>query len=70
MRGGRLSEAEQDALAGSLADRGMAQLTRAIDEGYRNAGLLRKDADLDPLRRRGDFQALLDRADAAMAKEE
>ena len=56
VRGGKLPEAERDALARSLADRAMAQLTRAIDKGYRNIGLMRKDPDLDPLRSREDFQ--------------
>ena len=68
VRGGKLPEAERDALARSLADRAMAQLTRAIDEGYRNIGLMRKDPDLDPLRSREDFQPLLDRVEAEMAK--
>ena len=46
----------------------MGQLTRAIDRGYRNTGLLRKDADLDLLRPRDDFRALLDRAEAETAR--
>ena len=64
----KLPEAERDALARSLADRAMAQLTKAIDKGYRNIGLMRKDPDLDPIRSREDFQPLLDRVEAEMAK--
>jgi hypothetical protein len=35
------------------------ELRRALERGYRNVNLIRKDPDLDPLRSRPDFQALL-----------
>jgi hypothetical protein len=68
VQAGEHPEAGRDALAGSLADRAVAQLTAAVDGGYGNAGLMSKDADLDPLRRRADFRALLDRVEAGRAE--
>jgi tetratricopeptide (TPR) repeat protein len=41
------------------ADRAMAALRRAVAAGYANVPLIRRDVDLDPLRPRRDFQALL-----------
>jgi serine/threonine-protein kinase len=41
------------------ADRAMAALRRAVDSGFRNARMIRSDADLGPLRPRADFQLLL-----------
>src|SRR5262249_28195250 len=47
----------------------LAGLTRLVDElGYRNVARLKTDPDLDPLRDEPDFQALLKRLDAALAK--
>jgi hypothetical protein len=46
----------------------MAQLTRAIDMGYRNLSLMKKDPDLDPIRSRDDFRPMLDRLEAEPAK--
>jgi hypothetical protein len=36
-----------------------AALRKAIDRGYGNFDLIRKDTDLDPLRSREDIKALL-----------
>src|SRR4029077_3157694 len=52
VRGSAAPEAERAAMAQSLADRAMAQLRNAIDQGYRNAKLVATDPDLDPLRPR------------------
>jgi serine/threonine-protein kinase len=41
------------------ADRAVATLRRAIDMGWANSGLLKTDPDLDSLRARDDFQALV-----------
>jgi serine/threonine protein kinase/tetratricopeptide (TPR) repeat protein len=46
-------------LARADADRAMAWLTRAVAAGYANAAHIRKDADLDFLRDRADFQKLV-----------
>jgi hypothetical protein len=43
----------------AYAVRAMATLRRAVAEGFRDLNTLRKDEDLDPLRSRPDFQALL-----------
>jgi hypothetical protein len=40
-------------------DRAMVLLRRAIAGGYRNLTWMRRDPDLDPLRTRPDFQALM-----------
>jgi hypothetical protein len=40
-------------------DRAMAELRRAVAAGNRNLGWSQKDPDLDPLRDRADFQALV-----------
>jgi hypothetical protein len=37
----------------------IADLRRAVAAGYRNYAHMRKDPDLDPLRRRADFQQLM-----------
>ena len=41
------------------ADRAMAVLRRAVAAGYSDAPLMRRDVDLDPLRDRPDFRALM-----------
>ena len=41
------------------ADRAMATLRQAVQNGYKDAARLRQDKNLDPLRSRGDFQKLL-----------
>jgi serine/threonine-protein kinase len=41
------------------ADRAMQWLRSAIAAGYRNVALMQRDHDLDPLRPRDDFQALM-----------
>ena len=46
-------------IAQAYGDRAVAALRRALERGYRNVNLIRKDPDLDPLRSRPDFQALL-----------
>jgi tetratricopeptide (TPR) repeat protein len=50
-----LGRAEQAA----LADRGMSALRRAVEGGFADLSQLERDADLDPLRSRDDFRALL-----------
>jgi serine/threonine-protein kinase len=41
------------------ADRAMESLRQAVAAGYRNLTVMRTDSDLDPLRSRDDFQALM-----------
>jgi serine/threonine-protein kinase len=54
-----LQEAKRKELAGSYADQAMELLRQAVAKGYKDAAHLKKDGDLDPLRARSDFQALL-----------
>jgi serine/threonine-protein kinase len=41
------------------AERAMHWLRQAVAAGYRNVALMRRDADIDPLRSRPDFQLLM-----------
>jgi hypothetical protein len=52
------------ALSERYAARAVALLRQAVDAGYANAGHMRKDSDLDSLRRREDFRELLKKLDA------
>jgi len=42
-----------------LADQAMEALRQSVDGGYRDLAWIEIDADLDPLRSRGDFKALI-----------
>jgi hypothetical protein len=55
----KLSTADRARLKARYADRAMEYLRRAVAEGWRNTSVAKKDADLDPLRARIDFQKLL-----------
>jgi tetratricopeptide (TPR) repeat protein len=55
----KLPEAKRQELAKDYADRAMTALRQAVARGYKDAAHLKKDPDLDPLRRRDDFQKLL-----------
>jgi serine/threonine-protein kinase len=50
--------------ARTMADRAMLRLSAAVAAGFRNVAHLRKDTDLDSLRKRDDFQKLLADLDA------
>jgi hypothetical protein len=50
--------------AGEAAAGAMATLRRAVSAGYRDVAHMRTDTDLDPLRKREDFQKLLAELDA------
>jgi serine/threonine protein kinase len=54
-----LDEARRKALAADYASRSMALLRRAVAKGYGDAAHMKRDSDLDPLRGREDFKALL-----------
>ena len=58
--GSNISSAE----ARAEADRAMSWLKLAVERGYRNLALMRRDTDLAPLRSRTDFKVLL--MDASM----
>ncbi len=51
------------------AERAMAWLKQAITAGYRNVKLVESDSDLDALRDRADFQALLAELKRKLGKE-
>jgi serine/threonine-protein kinase len=55
----KLPEAQRQELARSYADRALDTLRRAVQSGYKDVARIKKDPDLDPLRRRPDFQQLL-----------
>ena len=42
-----------------LGEQAVLALRRAVDAGFRDVGFMRRDTDLDALRRRPDFQMLL-----------
>jgi tetratricopeptide (TPR) repeat protein len=65
LRRSTVPAAERDALAGSLSDKAVAHFRQAVDLGYRNARLAATDPDLEPLRAREDFQAVLKRLSEA-----
>jgi hypothetical protein len=54
-----LSLAERGQLAEKYAARAVALLRRAATAGYKDAGHMKKDSDLDPLRSRDDFKKLI-----------
>jgi serine/threonine protein kinase/tetratricopeptide (TPR) repeat protein len=54
-----LSEAQRKERAEAYADRAMATLRQAVQNGYKDFSHMKKDSDLDPLRSRADFQKLL-----------
>jgi hypothetical protein len=56
---GAFARANQPAEATADADRAMACLRKAVAAGYRDGDHMEKDSDLDALRGREDFQALL-----------
>jgi serine/threonine-protein kinase len=55
MPGSGMTAAEEQA----EAERAMHWLRQAVAAGYRNVALMRRDADIDPLRSRPDFQLLM-----------
>jgi tetratricopeptide (TPR) repeat protein/tRNA A-37 threonylcarbamoyl transferase component Bud32 len=55
----KLREAKRKELAKDYADRALATLQQAVVKGFTDAAQMKKDADLDPLRQRDDFQKLL-----------
>jgi thiol-disulfide isomerase/thioredoxin/tRNA A-37 threonylcarbamoyl transferase component Bud32 len=54
-----LPEVERRRLADGYAARAVKLLHQAVQEGYRNRAHMDRDSDLDPLRGRKEFQALL-----------
>jgi tetratricopeptide (TPR) repeat protein len=59
-RDDRLPGPDRQPLARQYADRAMGYLQDAVRHGYQDAGRLKAEPDLEPLRSRGDFQQLLD----------
>jgi serine/threonine protein kinase/tetratricopeptide (TPR) repeat protein len=55
----RLPAERRPELAQSYADRAVAFLRQALAKGYKNLEVLKKHPDLEPLRSRQDFQALV-----------
>jgi tetratricopeptide (TPR) repeat protein len=51
--------ADKEAAREKLASRAVELLKQALAKGFKDAALLKKDPDLDPLRQRDDFQKLL-----------
>jgi serine/threonine-protein kinase len=55
----QLPEAKRQELAQHYGDRAVALLREAVQRGFHNAEHMKNDPDLEPLRRREDFQKLL-----------
>jgi serine/threonine protein kinase/Tfp pilus assembly protein PilF len=66
----KLPEAKRKELAQSYADQALEALRQAVAKGYKDAALMKKDTDLDPLRGRDDFQKLLAEVEAAAKPEQ
>jgi hypothetical protein len=58
-RDAKLSEGQRRQRARGYAERAMGLLRQAVAKGYNDAGEIKKDKNLDPLRSRPDFQQLL-----------
>jgi tetratricopeptide (TPR) repeat protein len=54
-----IAKAKEPAQAERYANRAMTVLRQAVAKGYTDIGHMKKDSDLDPLRKRDDFQKLL-----------
>jgi tetratricopeptide (TPR) repeat protein len=59
-RDSQLSEAQRHERARAYADRAMATLRQAVQNGYKDAAHMKKDTDLDSLRSYPEFQKLLE----------
>jgi hypothetical protein len=57
-------------LAKSYAARALDLLRQAVARGYKDAALMKKDPDLDPLRQRDDYRKLLAEVEAAARPKE
>jgi serine/threonine-protein kinase len=55
----KLAEAERSRLADDNANKAMAALRQAVQNGYKDAAHIQTDTDLDVLRHRDDFKKLL-----------
>jgi len=55
----KLTESKRKETSQAYAERAMALLRHAVAEGYNDAAHMKVDTDLDPLRGRKDFQALM-----------
>src|SRR5262249_39617871 len=55
----QFSETQRKEQAQTYADRAMATLRQAVQNGFKDVAHMKKDSDLDPLRQRADFQKLL-----------
>jgi hypothetical protein len=49
----------REAAAQFYSDAAMKALREAVSKGYKDVRLMKKDADLNPLRQREDFQKLV-----------
>jgi tetratricopeptide (TPR) repeat protein len=58
-RDSRLAESERKEKAQAYADRALATLRQAVQNGYQDIANMKSDTDLDPLRVRPEFQKLL-----------
>jgi serine/threonine-protein kinase len=60
----QLPAEQREKQARSYADQAMQMLLHAVVKGYKDLAQLKKDKDLDPLRKRDDFQKLLNELEA------
>jgi hypothetical protein len=61
----KLDVKERQQAAQFYGDRAMKLLRAAVSKGFKNVAHLKKDTDLDPLRKRDDFQKLVAELEAA-----
>ena len=64
----KLAPANRQAEIAFYADQAMAMLRDALAKGYKDAGHMRTDKDLDPLRSRADFKAVVAELEAKVKK--
>jgi serine/threonine protein kinase/tetratricopeptide (TPR) repeat protein len=55
----KLDDKQREAAARFYGDAAMKLLREAVSKGYKDAAHMKQDTDLDPLRRREDFQSLI-----------
>jgi hypothetical protein len=63
-RDSQLAKGQRKERAREYADRALATLRQAVQNGYRDVAHMKKDTDLDPLRSHADFQKLLKELEA------
>jgi serine/threonine protein kinase/tetratricopeptide (TPR) repeat protein len=64
----QLDEARRKELAQSYANQALALLQQAVERGYKNVARMKQDPNLEPLRARAEFKALLAKLEEMVKK--